>query len=150
MSYDSKEYYIGYIVGGVIVILLKLAFLVWYCTVAKRRQRVLALQFLSTYLLFNFVLANRGPVLPGKNLMRLSHPSGHFCKAKFLSCDLFKFWSWVIFWLSWGRFDRVRRSGWQRNHPWISVEVWTKFGGDWFGNSRVKEGHRYKQSVLYM
>jgi len=30
------------------------------------------------------------------------------------------------------------------------VEVCTKFGRDWFGGSCVKEGHRYKQSVLHI
>jgi len=29
-------------------------------------------------LFYIFILANRAPVLPGKNSMRLSHPFGHF------------------------------------------------------------------------
>jgi len=31
----------------------------------------------------------------------------------------------------------------------VGVEVCAKFGGDWFGGSGVKEGHRYKQSLLH-
>jgi len=49
----------------------------------------------------------------------------------------------------------VRGSGWRgfacaKNHPWVGGEVCAKFGGDWLGGSLVKEGHRYKQSLLYM
>jgi len=48
----------------------------------------------------------------------------------------------------------VRGSGWQghtcvKNIPQVGLEVWTKFGGDWFGGLLVKEGHWYKQSLLY-
>jgi len=30
------------------------------------------------------------------------------------------------------------------------VEVCAKFGGDWFGGLRVKEGHRYLQTVCFI
>jgi len=30
------------------------------------------------------------------------------------------------------------------------VEVCAKFGGDWSGGLRLKEGHRHKKSVLYV
>jgi len=37
-----------------------------------------------------------------------------------------------------------------KNHPWVGGKVCAKFGGDWSGGSLVKEGHRYKQSLLYI
>jgi len=35
-----------------------------------------------------------------------------------------------------------------KNLPWVVVEVFAKFGGDWSDGSHVKEGHRYKQNYL--
>jgi len=39
------------------------------------------------------LIANQAPALPGKNLMRLRHPSGHFTLHKVFSRDPFGFWS---------------------------------------------------------
>jgi len=66
-------------------------------------------------------------------------------KQSFLSYDFVRFWSLG--------YPRLRELGCQgntsvKNVPQVGVEVCTKFGGDWSYGSRVKEGHRYKQSLL--
>jgi len=70
-----------------------------------------------------------------------------FGKQSFFSSDLFRFWSlgyFIVRGLSWRGHTCVK------NLPRAGVEVCTKFGGDWCGGWRVKEGHRYKQSVLHV
>jgi len=100
----------------------------------KAAQTVLTLGYATSKIFgirrddyFYIILANRGPALPGKNSMRLSHQSGHFTLHKVFS---------PIICLGFGilGYTGVRMSGWQghscvKNFLRESVEVCTKFGG---------------------
>jgi len=81
---------------------------------------------------FYLILANRAPALPGKNLMSLRHPSGHFTLHKG-----FRVWSTPGFR---GRVGEGHAC--VKNLPRVGGEVCAKFGGDWSGGSCVKRGHR--------
>jgi len=141
---------------------LSMASRIWPVSFGNKAMRSLltldtrALVFLATWerwyqndfinSLLYFILANWAPALPGKNLVSLRDSSGHFCKARFFSSDLFRFWSLG--------YPGVWGSGWRghkcvKNLPRIGGEVCAKFGGDWSGSLHVKRGHRYKQSLLY-
>jgi len=89
---------------------------------------------------FYYSLANRGPVLPGKNLVSFSHPSGHFLQSKVFSpviCLGFGVWGRV------GGFIFVLRTS-----PELVGRSGQNFGRYWSAGLLVKEGLRYKQSLL--
>jgi len=87
---------------------------------------------------------------PGPNAAREKF-NAIFLHQSFFNIDLFRFWTLSN--------SRDRGSDWWgqtcvKNLSWVGVEVCTKFGGDWVGGLRVKEGYmyllRYKQSVLHI
>jgi len=87
------------------------------------------------------ILANPGP----EKFNEIKTPTWTiFVKQSFFSSDRFRFWSL--------RYPGVRGLGCVKNLSWVGVEVCSKFGGDWSGGSRVKEGYRYEgsNSLLYI
>jgi len=92
------------------------------------------------------ILANRASVLPGKNLMSLRHPSGHFTSHKVFSpvTRVWSLWYLGVQGLSWWGHACVK------NLPRVGGEVCAKFGGDWSSGSGVKRVNWYKQSLLYI
>jgi len=64
-----------------------------------------------------YLLANRAPALPRKNLMSLRNPSRTlFVKQSFFSSDLFRFWSLG--------YPRVQGSAWQGHCCNFPVFLW--------------------------
>jgi len=106
-------------------------------------NEILYQYFLKSHFLkyHTYFTSQLGPGAAGdKKILRVPIWTFHVTQG-FFSRDLFMFWSLG--------YPRVRGSGWWshscvKNLPWLGVEVGTKFGGDQYRDSGVKDRHRYK------